>query len=70
MSELRVVLADDHPVVRDGLSALLGSVSGLTVVEAVANGRDAVRAAVTATPDVLVLDIQIPTWTASRLRPK
>ncbi len=59
-SALRVVLADDHPVVRDGLSALLGSVPGLTVVETVANGRDAVRAAVTAAPDVLVLDIQMP----------
>ncbi len=60
MSELRVVLADDHPVVRDGLSALLNSVPGVTVGEAVATGREAVRAAVTAALDVLVLDIQMP----------
>ena len=57
---LRVVIADDHPVVRDGLSALLGSVPGLVVVETVADGRAAVRAAVTTTPDVLVLDIRMP----------
>lgn len=60
MTDLRVVLADDHPVVRDGLSALLGSVPELVVVDSVANGRDAVRTAVTAAPDVLVLDIQMP----------
>lgn len=58
--ELRVVLADDHPVVRDGLGALLASVPGLAVVETVGSGRAAVRAAVTERPDVLVLDIQMP----------
>ncbi len=60
MDELRIVLADDHPVVRDGLCALLASVPGLTVVETVATGREAVRAAVTTAPDVLVLDIRMP----------
>ncbi|HEY6423104.1 MAG TPA: response regulator transcription factor [Pseudonocardiaceae bacterium] len=57
---IRVVLADDHPVVRDGLSALLGSVAGIDVVATAATGRDAVRLAVTLRPDVLVLDIQMP----------
>ncbi len=57
---ISVVLADDHPVVRDGLSALLGSVPGIDVVGTVASGREAVRAAVTLRPDVLVLDIQMP----------
>ena len=57
---LRVVLADDHPVVRDGLAALLGSVPGIDVVETVSTGREAVRAAVTRRPDVVVLDIQMP----------
>ncbi len=60
MDELRIVLADDHPVVRDGLCALLASVPGLIVVETVATGREAVRAAVTTAPDVLVLDIRMP----------
>ncbi|RTL67291.1 MAG: response regulator transcription factor [Pseudonocardiaceae bacterium] len=57
---VRVVLADDHPVVRDGLAALLGSVPGIDVVETVSTGREAVRAAVTRRPDVVVLDIQMP----------
>lgn len=57
---LRVVLADDHPVVRDGLSALLASVPGIEVVATAATGREAVRAAVTEAPDVLVLDVQMP----------
>lgn len=57
---VRVVLADDHPVVRDGLAALLGSVPGIEVAETVASGREAVRAAVTQRPDVVVLDIQMP----------
>lgn len=57
---VRVVLADDHPVVRDGLSALLSSVPGIEVVATAATGREAVRAAVTEAPDVLVLDVQMP----------
>jgi DNA-binding NarL/FixJ family response regulator len=59
-SPVRVVLADDHPVVRDGLAALLSSVSGIEVVATAATGREAVRAAVTQAPDVLVLDVQMP----------
>ncbi len=57
---VRVVLADDHPVVRDGLSALLSSVPGIEVVGTAATGREAVREAVIARPDVLVLDVQMP----------
>ena len=57
---VRVVLADDHPVVRDGLSALLSSVPGIEVVGTAATGREAVRAAVTEAPHVLVLDLQMP----------
>ncbi len=57
---MRVVLADDHPVVRDGLSALLASVDGIDVVGTAATGREAIRAAVTLSPDVLVLDVQMP----------
>jgi DNA-binding NarL/FixJ family response regulator len=57
---LRVVVADDHPVVRDGLAALLRFQPAMTVVETVADGRAAVRAAVTLRPDVLVMDIQMP----------
>ncbi|MFD3399401.1 response regulator [Kribbella sp. NPDC058693] len=57
---VRVVLADDHPVVRDGLQVLLASVDGISVVGVAANGPEAVRAAVTLQPDVLVMDIHMP----------
>jgi DNA-binding NarL/FixJ family response regulator len=57
---LRVVIADDHPVVRDGLAALLRFLPGMTVAETVGDGRAAVRAAVTLRPEVLVMDIQMP----------
>jgi DNA-binding NarL/FixJ family response regulator len=57
---VRVVIADDHPVVRSGLSALLASVQSVTVAGTAATGREAVRAAVTLHPDVLVMDIQMP----------
>jgi DNA-binding NarL/FixJ family response regulator len=59
-SSIRVVIADDHPVVRDGLSALLASVPSVTVAGIAATGREAVHAAVTLRPDVLVMDIQMP----------
>jgi DNA-binding NarL/FixJ family response regulator len=57
---IRVVLADDHPIIRDGLGALLGHVDGVDVVGFAADGREAVRAAVTLKPDVLVMDIHMP----------
>ena len=59
-TSIRVVIADDHPVVRGGLSALLASVPSITVAGMAASGREAVHAAVTLRPDVLVMDIQMP----------
>ena len=57
---IRVLLADDHAVVRDGLRALLGAQSGIEVVGDVANGREAVREAQKLQPDVVVMDIAMP----------
>ena len=57
---VRVVVADDHGIVREGLRAVLAAASGYELVEMVTNGQDAVRAAVTRKPDVLILDIQMP----------
>ncbi|MEV5894985.1 response regulator transcription factor [Nonomuraea fuscirosea] len=57
---ITVLLADDHPVVRSGLRALLSSIDGLSVVGDADNGQEAVRLAVMHHPDVLVLDIQMP----------
>lgn len=57
---IRVVLADDHPVVRAGLAALLTSLPGIEVVGVAATGREAIREVVTTRPDVAVLDLQMP----------
>ena len=60
MSEIRVVIADDHPVVRAGLKLLLDAEEGITVV-AEAGAIDEARRRVTAyKPDVLVLDLNMP----------
>ena len=57
---VRVVVADDHAVVVQGVRALLSAVEGMELVGAADTGRAAVRAAVTLNPDVLVLDLQMP----------
>jgi len=57
---VRVVIADDHPVVRDGLRALLASLPDMELVGEATTGREAVRSAVTQRPDVLVMDLRMP----------
>ncbi|MEV4709229.1 response regulator transcription factor [Actinoplanes sp. NPDC049316] len=57
---IRVVVADDHPVFRDGLAMLLASVDGIEVVATAANGAEAVAAATRLLPDVVVMDVQMP----------
>lgn len=57
---IRVLLADDHAVVRDGLAALLDAAQGVEVVGDVADGRAAVMAAAQLKPDVVVMDINMP----------
>jgi DNA-binding NarL/FixJ family response regulator len=57
---IRVILADDHAVVRDGLRVLLEAQSDLEVVGTAANGRQAVRLVHELRPDVVVMDIAMP----------
>ena len=57
---VRVVIADDHSMVREGLQALLSSVDGYEVVAQASAGTGALRETVTLRPDVLVLDIGLP----------
>jgi len=57
---IRVVLADDHAVVRDGLAVLLEAQTDIEVVGAAANGRQAVRLVLELHPDVVVMDIAMP----------
>lgn len=57
---IRVLLADDHAVVRDGLRALLEAQPGIDVVGDVSNGREAVRESQRLKPDVVIMDIAMP----------
>jgi len=57
---IRIVLADDHPVYRDGLAGLLSSTTDLTVIGQAATGMEAVALAESLTPDVVVLDLNMP----------
>ena len=60
MMPIRILLADDHTVVRDGLRALLEKQPDMTVVGEAADGRDSVRLAEEQSPDVVVMDIAMP----------
>ena len=57
---IKVFLADDHAVVREGLSLLLDTQAGITVVGEAADGRKAVRQVERLCPDVVVMDIAMP----------
>ena len=56
----RVVIAEDHTIVREGLRALLSTDPDLDVVAEAAHGRDAVRRAVEHAPDLFLLDLNMP----------
>jgi DNA-binding NarL/FixJ family response regulator len=57
---VRILLADDHPVVRGGLRALIDTIDGLEVVGEVGDGEAAVREVQLARPDVVLMDVRMP----------
>lgn len=57
---LRVVLADDHTIVREGLRALLSADPQIEIVGEAANGREAVQLAEALRPDIVVMDLSMP----------
>lgn len=60
VKKIRVLLADDHAVVRRGFRLILDSQADLEVIGEVANGREAVAAAQELQPDVIVMDVTMP----------
>jgi DNA-binding NarL/FixJ family response regulator len=61
MSEqIRILLADDHPVVRDGLAAILGTQPDFEVVGEAGNGRYAIQLVQELNPDLILLDLEMP----------
>jgi DNA-binding NarL/FixJ family response regulator len=57
---VRVVVADDHAIVREGIRQVLDGTEGITVVGEAANGPDAFERAQELVPDVVVLDVSMP----------
>ncbi|MCA2229746.1 response regulator transcription factor [Nonomuraea aurantiaca] len=57
---IKVVVADDHPVVRDGLAVLLGLLPDVEVVATAGTGADAVAAVAAHRPDVVLMDLRMP----------
>ena len=57
---IRVLIADDHLVVRRGIGALLTSLAGIEVVAEVSTGVEALREAQLTRPDVIIMDLQMP----------
>lgn len=59
MADLKILLADDHAIVREGLKRLIESQPGMTVLAEAENGAEAVRKAAELCPDIAVLDISM-----------
>jgi CheY-like chemotaxis protein len=57
---LRILLVDDHNIVRKGLAAMLRGASGVELVGEAPDGREAIRMAVDLQPDVVIMDVYMP----------
>lgn len=60
LDQIRIVLADDHPVARQGLSAILGSLDNVEVVAEASNGEEACELFRRHSPDILLVDLRMP----------
>lgn len=59
-AQIRILIADDHPVVRDGLAAMLATQPDFHVIGEAADGAETVEKAVQLQPDVVLLDLEMP----------
>ena len=57
---IRVAIADDHPIVRQGLRVALGAQADLELVGEASNGAEAVELAKSLNPDVMIMDLKMP----------
>ncbi|TXG35295.1 response regulator transcription factor [Seonamhaeicola maritimus] len=60
MDKIKVVLADDHELVRDGIKALLEDQNGVEVIDEASDGKEALEVIARSKPDVLIVDIRMP----------
>jgi DNA-binding NarL/FixJ family response regulator len=59
-SQIRVLSVDDHPLLREGIAAMINSQPDMLIVGAAANGKEGLEAFRTLQPDVTLLDLQLP----------
>jgi DNA-binding NarL/FixJ family response regulator len=57
---IRILVVDDHPLLREGIAALVGGQTDMTLVAECSNGREAVQAFRTYRPDLTLMDLQMP----------
>ena len=57
---IKIIVADDHKIVREGLCSLIEKLSGYSIVGRVGNGREAVMTARREKPDVIIMDLSMP----------
>ncbi len=57
---IRVLAVDDHPLLRDGIAALIGSEEGITLIGEASNGREALELFRKLQPDITLMDLQMP----------
>ena len=60
MSQLRILIADDHPVFRDGIRALLDAAPNIEIIAEATTGAEAVALAEQQQPDVILMDLKMP----------
>ena len=68
MKPIRVLIADDHVLFREGVRAILKSVPDIEIVGEAGTGQQALALASDLTPDVILMDIQMPDLNASSMR--
>ena len=60
MSDIRVLIVDDHAILRDGIRSLLERQDGITVVAEASNGREALARVSEFAPDIVLMDVAMP----------
>ncbi|MEM7034659.1 MAG: response regulator transcription factor, partial [Chloroflexota bacterium] len=59
-NEIQILVVDDHPIVRDGLTTILSTQADFQIVGEAADGKEAIQLVETLSPDVLLLDLEMP----------